>query len=173
MIPIPPRKKLLTPPPRIPKREVFRLAEQESLFDAQTEWQQEWKGMPEFVSVDKAPFHTVHVHLANLKDLEDFAKLMGQKITIETKYVWHPKWKVVKVADLRYDAKGEAECLTQDEHKEYWELLDSLEHPDGAYLSRAQDFTKRMYAKYGEAPAKRMFAGVSQAWKAVQEAVGK
>ena len=58
--------------------------------------------MPEFVSKEQLPFHTVRVHLENQADVDSFAALVGQKITTETKYVWHPKKKLLKVAHLRY-----------------------------------------------------------------------
>jgi hypothetical protein len=102
-MPPPPRKKLSsTPPPRIPKRNLFRAATQDTLFDLDKGWEAEWKGMPEFISNEQLPFHTINVHLENRDDMAAFAKLVEQTITEETKYIWYPKKKLLKVSHLRY-----------------------------------------------------------------------
>ena len=53
---------------------------------------QEWQGMPEFVQEDTfGAFATVKVHIANEADLAEFARLMGQTVTKESKWIWFPK----------------------------------------------------------------------------------
>ena len=102
----PPRPK----PPELPKGKVFRLAEQPEFgeLDADPEWKKEWQGMPEFISVERAPFLTVYVHFEKLNDVLAFSKLIGQKITTETrdiKYtprVWFPKQANKSVKSFRY-----------------------------------------------------------------------
>ena len=73
-------------------------------------WKDHWRGMPEFVQPDLTPFKTIHVHFENQKDVDKFAKLVGQRITPETRYIYYPKAVKGHHADKRYvDAKnGEA-----------------------------------------------------------------
>lgn len=66
-----------------------------------------WKGMPEFDSEDQQAFRTIKIHLANQEDLEDFAALLDQNITSETKYLWHPKLQKRWVKDLQYSDPDE------------------------------------------------------------------
>lgn len=97
---LPPRKAV----PQLPQRKIYRSSVQQEFSDVQSEtsWQKEWQGMPEFKSVDQLPFHTLKVHFENADDVQSFALLVGQKITEETKYIWHPKLTPKKVAHLRY-----------------------------------------------------------------------
>ena len=50
----------------------------------------EWVGMPEFVQEKKEPFKTLTIRFESEADYEDFAKLIGQKLTPKTKSIWHP-----------------------------------------------------------------------------------
>jgi len=50
----------------------------------------EWEGMPEFVQERKKPFSKIVIRFETEEDLEDFAKLIGQKLTSKTKSIWHP-----------------------------------------------------------------------------------
>ena len=52
--------------------------------------QQEWSGMPEFVQEKKEPFAKLIIRFESEKDLQDFAQLIGQKLTPKTKSLWHP-----------------------------------------------------------------------------------
>jgi hypothetical protein len=54
-------------------------------------WKEEWKGMPEFVQDDLKPHQRIIVSFETKKDVEDFAKLIGQKITYKTQSIWFPK----------------------------------------------------------------------------------
>lgn len=53
-------------------------------------WQEEWKGMPEFVQPKKDPYACINVRFRCQEDLEAFAALIGQKLTPKTKSIWHP-----------------------------------------------------------------------------------
>lgn len=69
--------------------------EQKTLFDLEnkdTELVKEWQGMPEFIQgkTDK-PYAQIIFRFANEKDLQDFSKLIGQKLTNKTKSAWHPQ----------------------------------------------------------------------------------
>jgi tagatose-1,6-bisphosphate aldolase len=61
-----------------------------------------WKGMPEFKSEDLKQVRTMYVHFAKHEDVQEFAKLIGQKITDKTKFIWYPKAEIEKVEHLRY-----------------------------------------------------------------------
>jgi len=59
-------------------------------------WQKEWKGMPEFIQNDLTPFRSIKVSFRTKEDLDTFAELIGQKLTVKTRAVWFPiaKWKL-------------------------------------------------------------------------------
>lgn len=51
----------------------------------------EWGGMPAFEQPDAMPERTINVHFADDAAVQDFARLLGQRVTPETKYLWHPE----------------------------------------------------------------------------------
>lgn len=54
------------------------------------EWQAEWQGMPEFVQQKQEAYATLTVRFDSEEDLQEFAALIGQKLTQRTKSIWHP-----------------------------------------------------------------------------------
>jgi hypothetical protein len=78
------------------------VAEERSLFDKGEWWEDEWQGMPEFVQKDLTPFKTLYVHFEKKEDIDSFAKLIGQRVTVETKYVWFPEAEIGHFADRKY-----------------------------------------------------------------------
>lgn len=55
------------------------------------DWEKEWYDMPEFIQTKKEkPFAQITVRFASKEDLEDFSKLINQKVTAKTKAIWHP-----------------------------------------------------------------------------------
>lgn len=54
-------------------------------------WQSEWVGMPEFVQEKQTPYAQIIFRFRNEDDLQEFAKLIGQKLTPKTKSAWFPK----------------------------------------------------------------------------------
>ena len=62
----------------------------ENLDDYAT-WKKDWVGMPEFVQEDLQPFQKIIVSFETKEDVENFAKLVGQKITYKTQSIWFPK----------------------------------------------------------------------------------
>jgi hypothetical protein len=50
----------------------------------------EWKGMPEFVQDKQEPYAKIIIRFRNQEDLDEFANLVGQKLTAKTKSMWHP-----------------------------------------------------------------------------------
>lgn len=69
---------------------------QETLFNPEEDkvdfWSEEWEGMPEFVQekADK-PYNTIIIRFRTKEDMDEFSKLIGQKLTSETNNIWHPK----------------------------------------------------------------------------------
>jgi hypothetical protein len=63
-----------------------------TLFEQEEDWKKEWEGMPEFIQ-NKTEKHYAQIifRFANEKDLQDFAKIIGQKLTKKTKSAWHPQ----------------------------------------------------------------------------------
>jgi len=61
-------------------------------FDKLTpEVENEWVDMPEFVQDKDEPFAKIIVRFENEDDLNEFSRLIGQKLTPKTKSIWHPK----------------------------------------------------------------------------------
>lgn len=50
----------------------------------------EWKGMPEFVQVKQKPYAQIIFRFDSEAALQEFAKIIGQKLTVKTKSAWHP-----------------------------------------------------------------------------------
>jgi len=82
--------------------------EQKSLFEVEQNWEDEWQDMPEFIQQKKGkPYAQIIFRFDNEQDLQDFAKLIGQKLTKKTKSAWHPQIErglnANKVYELRND----------------------------------------------------------------------
>ncbi len=58
---------------------------------------EEWKGMPEFIQEQQDPYKTIKVHFACQEDVDEFSKLLEQKINHGTRSIWFPK---LQQADL-------------------------------------------------------------------------
>lgn len=62
----------------------------------------EWKGMPEFVQERQTPYQQITVRFDSEEDVQEFAQLIGQKLTPKTKSIWHPKLERGKHSHKRY-----------------------------------------------------------------------
>lgn len=78
-------------------------------------WEPAWRGMPEFVQPSAMPFRTIHVHFEDQAAVEDFMRLIGQKFTPQTKYVWHPQLEFGKFTHMRYVDEGAVSKPAADE----------------------------------------------------------
>lgn len=65
--------------------------DQPKLIDLPLAWEDKWKGMPEFNQEDKMPWRSVKVHFKSQEDRQEFARLVGQKLTNLTPSIWFPK----------------------------------------------------------------------------------
>jgi hypothetical protein len=61
-----------------------------------------WVGMPEFVQEKQEPYAKIIFRFASEEDLQEFAKLIGQKLTNKTKSAWHPQLVRGKDSNKRY-----------------------------------------------------------------------
>lgn len=62
----------------------------ETLFDMNPEWEEHWRGMPEFIQEDKESVAHVVVHFETMQDLQAFSELTGLIITDKTKGIFFP-----------------------------------------------------------------------------------
>lgn len=53
-------------------------------------FEEAWQGMPEFEQDDATGCRKIIVHFKDWKDVNEFAKLVNQKITDKTKSIWYP-----------------------------------------------------------------------------------
>ena len=79
--------------------DVWQNPDDKNLLDAELEW----TDMPEYAQEDLTPSRQIIVSFRNEKDVQAFAKLLGQKITDKTKSVWHPFAENVKQFDKTYE----------------------------------------------------------------------
>jgi len=74
------------------------------LFDSDPEWEEHWKGMPEFVQQDLEPIKQITVSFETPEDMQKFAELVGQPITMNTRSIWYPEAEIGRYANKRYAA---------------------------------------------------------------------
>ena len=84
------------------KGEVMEKKRQPQLFDEPTEWEKEWKDMPEYIQDDLTSFRKIVVHFRNQADVKQFTELIGQHITPKHLSIWFPQWEPRRYADKRY-----------------------------------------------------------------------
>ena len=71
--------------------------------DFKEEWEKEWQDMPEYSqSSDFQPYRTIIIHFKNQDDVDNFEKIIKQRILPKQKSYWHPEAKIRKVSDIRY-----------------------------------------------------------------------
>lgn len=76
--------------------------EQPALFEIGEPWENDWQGMPEFVQEDLTPYKTVYVHFADRADMDNFSRLLGQKLTFDTKSIWYPRAEIGRMMNKRF-----------------------------------------------------------------------
>ena len=65
-------------------------------------WKEEWKDMPEFKHDDMTSYRSIVVHFKNKEDIEEFSKLIRQRITRKQPSLWFPRLKIRTHCDKRY-----------------------------------------------------------------------
>ena len=82
--------------------EVLDDPNQLALFEKGEAWENEWKGMPEFVQDDLSPWKTLLVHFENRRDMDRFSGLVKQRIGEKTQSIWYPQAEIGRYANKRY-----------------------------------------------------------------------
>ena len=90
---------------RYPDHKFDNAAEQFSMFGDEPWWHKYWQGMPEFISEDLTPLHTIHVHFMNQEDVDAFSAAVEQAFTELTKWIWYPSTEIQRVSDKRWVGK--------------------------------------------------------------------
>ena len=81
----------------------FTAGELSTLFlQGETDPDAEWEGMPEFDQPDKNSWRQLIVHFECQSDLDEFSRLIGQKLTDKTKGIWHPEQIRMDTESKRY-----------------------------------------------------------------------
>ena len=75
---------------------------QDVLFGEQEAWQEEWQGMPEFDQKNLLPEYSVRVNFSSYEDLQKFASMVDQTISIKTQSIWFPKQERENLSNKRY-----------------------------------------------------------------------
>jgi hypothetical protein len=60
------------------------------LFEELKESFNEWKNMPEFIQEKQEPYSKIIIRFETKENLEQFSKLINQKLTKKTKSIWFP-----------------------------------------------------------------------------------
>lgn len=69
----------------------------------------EWKNMPEYKFTERKPIRTIKINLEKIEDLEEFQKLIGQKIYPTRNTYWYPERHDSLFSNLVYiDGKDES-----------------------------------------------------------------
>lgn len=65
-------------------------------------WEKHWKAMPRFAfTQENLPAKELLIKFSSEEDLQAFAKLIGQKLTMKTKSVWYPEKETSATQDLK------------------------------------------------------------------------
>ena len=77
---------------------------QKKLFNKKKDdlWKEEWQDMPEFIQKDWKAYQEIKINFYNKEDVKAFAKLIGQKISRRTKYLWFPKMIISEGVKQKY-----------------------------------------------------------------------
>lgn len=54
------------------------------------DWKRFWVGMPEYIQEKEMEYKRIMVHFMSEDDYNQFAELLGQKLTDRTKAIWFP-----------------------------------------------------------------------------------
>jgi len=60
------------------------------LFNVPPDWEEHWQGMPEFVQERQQEYAKIIVRFKNEEDLQEFARLIGQRLNRKSQCTWYP-----------------------------------------------------------------------------------
>lgn len=67
----------------------------------------EWSGMPAFNQEEKQAFRSINVHFLRQEDIDAFSRLVNQKITDKTRFLWFPPVPEESYVDKKYGQAAE------------------------------------------------------------------
>jgi hypothetical protein len=70
--------------------------------DFENEWQKEWKDMPEFNMKPEVPILTIKINFKSKEAVEEFSKLINQRVSFNTENYWYPKLNRNSSTELKY-----------------------------------------------------------------------
>lgn len=73
-----------------------------NLFEEEDFYKSEWKDMPEFNMTPEVPILTIKINFKTKESVEEFSKLIGQKIRFTTENYWFPKLNRKAFSDKKY-----------------------------------------------------------------------
>jgi hypothetical protein len=62
----------------------------------------EWDGMPEFTQDAQQSFKRIIVHFTDQAAVDAFARLVGQPVLANTRFIWYPQITIERYADKHY-----------------------------------------------------------------------
>lgn len=68
------------------------------LFEMPKDWEERWKGKPEFVQGDASSYDSIIVHFRNETDRKEFLELLGENLA-RRKSIWYPQMKYLKQSE--------------------------------------------------------------------------
>jgi hypothetical protein len=96
--------------------------EQIKLLDIPEWWEEAWKGMPSFKQENCMPWKSIYVHFENRADMDAFSRLIGQKIGVNTRFVWFPEAEIDAVAHMAWVDAEPTPALAEEN-----EMLDMVD----------------------------------------------
>jgi hypothetical protein len=66
------------------------------------DWKSHWKGMPEFAQGQQREYAKIIVRFRSQQDLDEFCKLIGQKLNKNSQCTWHPELRPDKTVTRKY-----------------------------------------------------------------------
>jgi hypothetical protein len=103
-----------------PKPVLFEKEELSTLYD------DEWQGMPEYISEDKTPYQQIIVSFENREDVAAFSKLLGQTITPNTRSIYYPKVEIERLVNKLYTTEAKEEPKPEETSDDYEQQFPDL-----------------------------------------------
>lgn len=82
--------------------------------DARSEWDKH-EDLPDYEADDIRPEYSIKVHFRTEEDIKDFAELVDQTVTKDTKYIYYPEQEIQKVDHLEWKNEKEPESKPKEE----------------------------------------------------------
>jgi len=67
-------------------------------------WEEYWQDMPEFIQEEKDSYAKIIIRFDKEEDLYNFARLINQKLSKNTKSIWYPKLERGKNLKRRWES---------------------------------------------------------------------